>query len=188
MILGVGAIQSGLLRVITFKTLAITYRCLEMVSFFLPSLKEFFDEKLPEKKNNLSKQFNQLIKDYNDHKIELKNKLVSMIDENFREFLSQYEVIAPVPSQCFRSICQQITRVHEIFTETLSDQTVVSIFTEIHLKFKQRLSQRLKELNVNNDGGPQHALIFSDMSYYIKQFKSLDGLHLISLNFEDVFS
>jgi vacuolar protein sorting-associated protein 54 len=111
-----------------------------------------------------------------------------MIDENFREFLTQYEVIAPVPSQCFRSICQQITRVHEIFSEILSDSTVTILFTEIHLRFKQRLSQRLKELNVKNDGGPQHALICSDMSYYIKQFKSLDGLHLISLNFEDVFN
>jgi hypothetical protein len=31
-------------------------------------------------------------------------------------------------------------------------------------------------------------LIFSDMSYYIKQFKGLNGLHLISINFEDVWA
>ena len=80
-----------------------------------------------------------------------------MIDDNFREFLSQYEVIAPVPSQCFRSICQQISRVHEIITEILSTTTILQLFTEIHIKFKQRLSIRLKELNVINDGGPQHA-------------------------------
>lgn len=111
-----------------------------------------------------------------------------MIDESFRELLSQYEVIAPVPSQCFRSICQQITRVHEIFADILSNSTVVSLFTEIHLKFKQRLKQRLRELNVNNDGGPQHALMYSDMAYYIKQFKNLDGLHLIELQFQDVWT
>jgi vacuolar protein sorting-associated protein 54 len=111
-----------------------------------------------------------------------------MIDDNFRELLLQYEVIAPVPSQCFRSICQKITRSHEIVNEILSPSTVISLFTDLHSKFKQRLSARLKELKVVNDGGPQHALIFSDMSYYIKQFKSLSGLHVISLNFEDVWS
>ena len=46
MILGVGAVQTGVLRVITFKTLAITYRCLELVLYFLPLLKEFYKEKL----------------------------------------------------------------------------------------------------------------------------------------------
>lgn len=62
MILGVGAIQSGLLRVITFKTLAITHRCLELVLFFLPMLKNFFNDKLPEKQANLNKQFTSLDK------------------------------------------------------------------------------------------------------------------------------
>lgn len=61
MILGVGAIQQGLLRVITFKTLAITHRCLELVLNFLPMLKEFFSARLVEKQTNVTKQFNSLI-------------------------------------------------------------------------------------------------------------------------------
>jgi vacuolar protein sorting-associated protein 54 len=187
MILGVGAIETGILRVITFKTLAITYRCLELLVFLLPISKEFFRERLNEKQANLEKQFSKLITDYKEHMIQLKNKLVFMIDDKFRESLSVYEVIAPVPSQCFRSLCQQITRVHEIISELLSEQTIVDLFTEIHDKFKQRLKERLNELNVVNDGGPQHALIFSDMTYYIKQFKNLKGLHLISINFLDVW-
>jgi len=116
-----------------------------------------FGKSLGEKQSNSDKQFNQLIKDFSDHKAELKNKLVFMVDENFREFLTQYEVIAPVPSQCFRSICQQITRVHEIVTELLGKPTVIELFSEIHAKFKNRLGMRLHELGVTNDGGPQHA-------------------------------
>lgn len=157
MILGVGAVQIGLLRIITFKTLAITLRCLELVLFFLPMLKEFYKKKLGEKQTNSDKQFNQLMKDYNDHRTELTNKLVFMIDDNFREFLIQYEVIAPVPSQCFRSICQQISRVHEIVNEVLGSASVIQLFTHIHSKFKNRLGMRLHELGVTNDGGPQHA-------------------------------
>lgn len=188
MILGGGAVQFNILKIITFKTLAITYRCLELTLYFLPMLKDFYKQKLGDRQTNSDKQINQLLKDYNDHKTELNNKLVFMIDDYFRDHLSKYEVIAPVPSQCFRNICTKITLVHHIVTELLGPTTVIQLFTEIHAKFKNRLGTRLNELGVTNDGGPQHALIFSDMSFYIKQFKSLEGLHQISLNFEDVWS
>jgi vacuolar protein sorting-associated protein 54 len=46
MILGVGAVQVGILRIITFKTLAITLRCLELILYFLPLLREFYKQKL----------------------------------------------------------------------------------------------------------------------------------------------
>lgn len=187
LILNVEAIKSGSLKKITFKTLAITYRCLELVLFFIPLLRDFFIDKLEEKATNISKQFTQLIKDFSDHKLELYNKLVLTMDENFVDSLSKYEVIAPVPSQCVRSICTLIAKSHEVVNDILSNATLVSLFTEIHLKFKDNLRKRLVELNVQNDGGPQHALVFSDMSYYIKQFKLLNGLHLITLNFEDVW-
>ena len=62
MVLGGGAVHLGLLRIITFKTLAITHRCLELVLLFLPLLKDFFIEKLPDKQTNLTKQFTSLIK------------------------------------------------------------------------------------------------------------------------------
>ena len=120
--------------------------------------------------------------------MELNNKLIFMVDDNLRELLFRYEVIAPVPSQSFRSICSQIAKVHGIVSEIMSSSVLVQLFTEIHVKFKERLKERLKELNVVNDGGPQHALLFADISFYIKQFKGLNGLHLISLNFEDAWA
>ncbi len=158
MILGAGAVDQKVLKLITFKTLALTYRSLELILVFLPILKDFFRDRISQDKHTtLEKQFNQLIKDYNEHKLELNNKLIFMIDDIFRDLLSKYEVIAPVPSQCFRSICQQLLRIHEITSEIFNDSTLVKMFTEIHSKFKQRLGDRLKELNVVNDGGPQHA-------------------------------
>ena len=80
-----------------------------------------------------------------------------MIDDIFRDSLSKYEVIAPVPSQCFRSICSQIERIHQIVIEILSQASLIQLFTEIHEKFKKRLKDRLNELNILNDGGPKHA-------------------------------
>jgi vacuolar protein sorting-associated protein 54 len=130
-----------------------------VVLFFLPFARDFFKEKLTERQTNADKQFAKLMSDYKEHLAQLNNKLVFMIDDKFRECLAQYEVIAPVPSQCFRSICQQITRVHEIVSQLLGEQTIIVLFTEIHDKFKLRLKERLRELNVVNDGGPQHAYV-----------------------------
>ena len=91
--------------------------------------------------------------------MELNNKLVNSLDEVLGDLLSNYEVIAPVPSQCFRDVCHQIARAHEIVNEILSASNLIQLFTEIHGKFKSRLSLRLKKLGVVGDGGPQHAFV-----------------------------
>jgi len=62
LILGAGATVSGNLKKITLKTLAITYRCLEFISVFIPIAKEFFLEKLEDKKANVERQFDQIAK------------------------------------------------------------------------------------------------------------------------------
>jgi hypothetical protein len=62
MILGCEVVRMGLLKIITLKTLAIMHRCIELVLYFLPMVKNFFQEKLGEKQTNASKQFNQLTK------------------------------------------------------------------------------------------------------------------------------
>lgn len=80
-----------------------------------------------------------------------------MIDDKFRELLFDYEVKAPVPSQCFRTICSEIAKVHPIVCDILSQPSLVDLFTKIHEKFKKRLKDRLGELNISNDGGPKHA-------------------------------
>lgn len=98
-------------------------------------------------------------KDYEEHLVQLNSKLIFMMDEIFRESLSSYQVIAPVPSECFRSICNQINRVHAIVIDILAEPTLIRLFTDIHEKFKTRLKDRLKELNVVNDGGPKHAFV-----------------------------
>ena len=84
-------------------------------------------------------------------------KLLSIVDDVIKEHLTTYEVKAPVPSQCFRIICQQICKVHELLVDIFTTETITQLFTKINDLFKTRLSKQLKELNVVNDGGPQHA-------------------------------
>lgn len=109
-------------------------------------------------------------KDYEEHLVQLNSKLIFMMDEIFGESLSSYQVIAPVPSECFRSICNQINRVHAIVIDILAEPTLIRLFTDIHEKFKTRLKDRLKELNVVNDGGPKHAFVTLLYPIYTKSF------------------
>lgn len=98
-----------------------------------------------------------ILQDYNDHKNELNQKLLSIVENVFKEHLTVYEVKAPVPSQCFRTICQQICKVHELLVDIFTIETLIELFTKINDMFKSHLSKRLKQLNVVNDAGPQHA-------------------------------
>lgn len=157
MILGAGAIDLGLLKIITLKHLAFTLRSLEMVFQFLPLTKEYFLTKITDKKINVERQFTKIISDFQEHINQLNNKLIFMVDDIFRECISTYEVKAPVPSQCFRTICSQIEKVHQILFDIMSQTGLIKLFTDIHDKFKTRLKERLLELNISNDGGPMHA-------------------------------
>lgn len=157
MILGAGAIESGLLKIITFKTLALTYRSLETVLKFIPLTKDFFVNKIVDKKANIERQFNNLIIDFQEHINELNNKLINMIDDKLSENISVYEVKAPVPSQCFRSICSQIEKVYQLLVDIFPEKSIEKLFTQVDDKFKKRLKDRLIQLKVSKDGGPQYA-------------------------------
>ena len=47
--------------------------------------------------------------------------------------------------------------VHELLVDIFTNETIIQLFTKMNDMLKQRLRQRLMELNVVNDGGPQHA-------------------------------
>ena len=80
-----------------------------------------------------------------------------IFEEVFKEILATYKVKSPIPTQCFRSITQQICKVHEITSEILTSETILQIFTKINDIFKIKLSKRLKDLKIVNNGGKQHA-------------------------------
>lgn len=157
MILGVGAIDTGLLKVITFKTLALTFRSLDTVLKFIPFIRDYFLNKIVDKKSNVEREFSKLISDFQNHLIELNNKLIYMIDDDLGENISVYEVKAPVPSQCFRSICARIEKVYQLLIDILPETYIKKMFIQIDEKFKTRLKNRLAELKVSRDGGPQYA-------------------------------
>jgi hypothetical protein len=53
---------------------------------------------------------------------------------------------------------------------------------------KQLLSRCLRQLRIANDGGPQHGLLTSDLLYYIKQGQSFQGLEMLELHVDEIWT
>ncbi|XP_059162302.1 vacuolar protein sorting-associated protein 54-like [Physella acuta] len=182
LLIGAGARQLVGLRTISTRNLALASRCLQLVVFFIPQVTEHFEQTLPAKNISMLKNFKKIKKDYDDHIEEINLKLLS-ISENMAEVqLSKYEVKAPMPSQCFRTICKQLAKLHEALVGILPTPQIRQLFERMNSSFLGLLGKRLAALKVTNDGGPQCGLVISDLIFYSGSFNTLKGLENLVSN------
>lgn len=195
LVLGAGAVKLGNIRTISAKILAITCRCLQFIKILLPKIKLDFDQlKHSSSSSTISsissaKQFEQLTKLYSEHIDEIHGKLITIIESTFGDTLSSYEVRAPMPSDCFRTlVTRHITAFYNAVAKIVSPSDLILLFTRLNSIFKQLLAKRLKQLKIANDGGPQHGLLTSDLLYYIKQVQSFPGLEMLELHVDEIWT
>ncbi|XP_022787405.1 vacuolar protein sorting-associated protein 54-like isoform X2 [Stylophora pistillata] len=187
LVLGAGALQLVGLKTITAKHLALAARCLEVVTIHIPVFKAHFEERLPPKQYVLLSQFDQILKDYNNHRQELFSKIVNLMEELFKSIFSKWEVKAPMPSQAMRGAVKQITKLHESVSLVLPGAQVEAIFRDIKRAFKESLAHKLDKLGVTNDGGPQHGLVTSDLAFFKESLKNLNGMGEINRSLDDLW-
>lgn len=187
LVLGAGALQLVGLKTITAKHLALAARCLEVVTIHIPVFKAHFEERLPPKQYVLLSQFDQILKDYNNHRQELFSKIVNLMEELFKSIFSKWEVKAPMPSQAMRGAVKQITKLHESVSFVLPGAQVEAIFRDIKRAFKESLAHKLDKLGVTNDGGPQHGLVTSDLAFFKESLKNLNGMGDIKRSLDDLW-
>lgn len=187
LVLGAGALQLVGLKTITAKHLALAARCLEVVTIHIPVFKAHFEERLPPKQYVLLSQFDQILKDYNNHRQELFSKIVNLMEELFKSIFSKWEVKAPMPSQAMRGAVKQITKLHESVSLVLPGAQVEAIFRDIKRAFKESLAHKLDKLGVTNDGGPQHGLVTSDLAFFKESLKNLNGMGDINRSLDDLW-
>ncbi|XP_077993143.1 vacuolar protein sorting-associated protein 54-like [Glandiceps talaboti] len=187
LVLGAGALQLVGLKTITTKNLALASRCLQLVAYYIPYIKTHFQERLQPKQLIMLKNFDKILKDYNDHVQEISSKLVAIMDSCFEKHLSKWEVKAPVPSASFRAICKQIYKLHEAIIDLLPPEQIKVLFMRINVSFKEHLRQQLIKLCVTNDGGPQHGLVTSDLVFYTENLKTLSCLEDLVDNMDAIW-
>ncbi|KAK7506845.1 hypothetical protein BaRGS_00001696 [Batillaria attramentaria] len=188
LLIGAGARQLVGLKTISVRNLGLASRCLQLVVHYIPRVQAHFEAALPAKNHSMLKHFDKIVKDYQDHIEEICNKLVSIAENSLESLLSKYEVKAPMPSQCFRSVCKQLAKLHEALIGILPQHQVRELFVRMNTSFKRLLGQRLAVLGVTNDGGPQHGLVTSDLVFYAGSFATLQGLERLVENMDDVWT
>lgn len=188
LLIGAGARQLVGLKTISVRNLALASRCLQLVVHYIPRVHAHFAAAVPAKNHGMLKHFNKIDKDYLDHIEEINNKLVNIAENSLESLLTKYEVKAPMPSQCFRSVCKQLAKLHEALISVLPQQQVRDLFIRMNASFKRLLRQRLVVLGVTNDGGPQHGLVTSDLTFYAGSFATLQGLESLVERTDDVWS
>ncbi|KAK6181724.1 hypothetical protein SNE40_009521 [Patella caerulea] len=188
LVIGAGALSMVGLKTITTKNLALASRCLQLIVHYIPKVRQHFQDKLPSKNQSMLKYFDQVVKDYENHIEEINNKFVCIMEKELETRLHKYEVKAPMPSNCFRTICKNNTKLHEALIDILPVSQVKLIFMRINKVFKDILEKQLFKLNVTNDGGPQHGLVMSDLMFYSGSFKSLKGLEDLAIEFNDIWT
>ncbi|XP_023680859.1 vacuolar protein sorting-associated protein 54 isoform X1 [Paramormyrops kingsleyae] len=187
LVLGAGALQVVGLKTITTKNLALASRCLQLVLHYIPIIRAHFETKLQPKQYNILRHFDHITKDYSDHIAEILAKLVAIMDSLFEKALSKYEVKAPMPSGCFRTLCKQLGKMHEAISDLLPEEQTQMLFLRINASFKLHLKRQLARLNVSNDGGPQHGLVMVDIAFYTGNVQALKSLEKLDLNLAEIW-
>ncbi|VDI22077.1 vacuolar protein sorting-associated protein 54 [Mytilus galloprovincialis] len=188
LVLGAGALQLVGLKTISTRNLALASRCLQLIVYFMPKVRQHFEDRLISKNKTMLKHLDQANKDYNDHINEITNKLVSVMESVIQAQLVRWEVKAPMPSQCFRAICKQISKMHEAVIDILPLNQIQDLFSRINSSFKDLLRQQLLKLEVTNNGGPQYGLVTSDVAFYSGTYKTLRGLEHLCNNMSDLWN
>ncbi|OCT79700.1 hypothetical protein XELAEV_18026507mg [Xenopus laevis] len=187
LVLGAGALQVVGLKTITTKNLALSSRCLQLIVHYIPLIRAHFEARMQPKQYSMLRHFDHITKDYNDHISEISAKLVTIMDGLFEKLLSKYEVKAPVPSTCFRTICKQMGKMHEAIYDLLPEEQTQALFLKINSSYIFHLKRQLCHLNVSNDGGPQHGLVAADIAFYTENVQALKGLKDLDLSLAEIW-
>ncbi|XP_065066741.1 vacuolar protein sorting-associated protein 54-like isoform X1 [Rhopilema esculentum] len=188
LVLGAGALKTVGLKTITAKHLGLAAQCLEVIIIHIPIFKSHFEVRVPPKQYVLLSQFDQILKDYRNHRHEIVCKLVNLMEEVFSAHLQKYEARPPMPSSGMRAIVKQILKLHETLSSVFQEQQLEPIFREIRRSFRSMLAEKLASIGIVNDGSPQSGLVTSDIAFFAESVKHCSGMNDIGRKFDELWT
>jgi len=180
LVLGAGAVSTAGLKTITIRNLAVTLRSLDLVAKTIQCVRAHFLAVCPslteKQMNALTRNFDHAARDFQDHLSELKRKIVEVVDAALQQQLSTWQRKPPVPSQSFKSIGKQLTKLLESIQDVMPSDQVSQLFKTIHLQFLSRVSDRLRAAGLKADNSPTHGLVVSELIFYRENLKYMNVL------------
>ncbi|XP_004519338.1 vacuolar protein sorting-associated protein 54 [Ceratitis capitata] len=178
LVIGAGAMRVAGLKTITSTNLALVSRALQLVLWLLPKIKAHFANY----DANAVSGFDSIEKDFHSHIKEIENKIYSIVTERVSAQLEQWDARPPIPSQTFRNISRHLVKLHEAIAPILPEQQIHSIYGIVHRNFKDKLREQLLKLNIINNGGPQHGVVTSELTFYMETLRTLKALPPMELS------
>lgn len=174
LVLGAGALHVAGLKTITSGNLALVSRALQLVLWLLPHVKIHF-QNLEENGGTLI-GYETVEKDFISHIKEIENKVLSIVFTIVGNQIINWDARPPIPSQSFRNISRQFVKLHEAIGPILPEEQIHRIYRTVHENFKDKLREQLLKNNIINNGGPQHGVVTSELTFYLETLRTLNAM------------
>lgn len=190
LVLGAGALRVAGLTTITTGNLALVSRSLKLVIWFIPRIKGHFQQleiKQTSNSNNepatnvtpnnfINSGYDTIEKDLYSHIKEVESKVLTIVTTLVHNLLNTWDARPPVPSQSFRNISRHFIKLHEALSPILPEPQIQHLYRVVHRNFKDKLRELLIKYNIVNNGGPQHGMVTSELTFYMETLRSLKAM------------
>ncbi|XP_014471073.1 PREDICTED: vacuolar protein sorting-associated protein 54 isoform X2 [Dinoponera quadriceps] len=192
LVLGAGAMQVAGLKTITSTILVLAARSLKLILWFMPFVKAHFQalmEQNPSRgligTSGMSggvALLDSVERDIRAHVREIEGKILTIVDNLLGGQISKWTARPPVPSKSFRNISSYLMKLHEAVSGILPTVEVQSLYRTVNTSFKEKLREQLVKMNIVNNGGPQHGVVTSELTFYLEALRKLKVLPSEELN------
>lgn len=203
LVLGAGALRVAGLTTITVGNLALVSRSLGLMIWFIPRIKGHFQqieirqattttsnsisssETAPTSitpNNFINTGYDTIEKDFLSHIKEIESKVLTIVTTLMHNLLNTWDARPPVPSQSFRNISRHFIKLHEALSPILSEQQIHQLYRVVHKNFKDKLRELLIKYNIVNNGGPQHGMVTSELTFYMETLRTLKAMPIEELD------
>lgn len=73
-------------------------------------------------------------------------------------------------------------KLHEAVSGILPPVEVQALYRTVNVSFKEKLREQLVKMNIVNNGGPQHGVVTSELTFYLEALRGLKILPAEELN------
>lgn len=178
LVMGAGALRVAGLKTITSTNLALVSRALQLILWLLPKMKQHFQQFEAAAVTGYEAIENEI----QSHVKEIENKICSIVMERVAVQLEAWDARPPIPSQSFRIVSRHLVKLHEAIAPILPEQQIHIMYGTLHRNFKDKLREQLLKLNIINNGGPQHGVVTSELTFYMETLRTLKALPAEELN------
>ncbi|XP_031829254.2 VPS54 subunit of GARP complex scat [Nomia melanderi] len=185
LVLGAGAMQVAGLKTITSTILVLAARSLKLILWFMPFVKAHFQsliEQNPSRgfgSSNISggvALLDSVERHIRDHVKGIEGKILTIVDNLLGGQISKWTARPPVPSVSFRNISNYLIKLHEAVSGILPAVEVQILYRTVNTSFKEKLREQLVKMNIVNNGGPQHGIVTSELTFYLEALRKLKVL------------